>query len=343
MSSLTDLHASTWMAAAERLLGYPVSDPRALGGGRNSRVFRLDTSEGPVVAKLYVREPGDARDRLEQEFRALTFLWEAGERAIPEPLAVDRDRGFGLYGFLDGAPVANPSDAEIGESLEFLKRLHGYGALHAAEMLPPASEAFFRFSEIRKNLHFRLERLDAVDAGRSRESGLADFVQSELRPKLARFLARCRLDEDVLLPNEGRILSPSDFGFHNCIRRTDGHLAFLDFEYFGWDDPAKTLCDFLLHPGMALPRELRCVFRDGLLRKFTSIPELASRAEATFLLYGLKWCLILLNEFLPGPLSRRTIAAEGGLVEKELQARQLAKSRHLLRSLEELHEYYWPT
>jgi hypothetical protein len=32
---------------------------------------------------------------------------------------------------------------------------------------------------------------------------------------------------------------------------TDGTLAFVDFGNFGWDDPAKTIVDYLLHPGMA--------------------------------------------------------------------------------------------
>src|ERR1700680_1391707 len=40
---------------------------------------------------------------------------------------------------------------------------------------------------------------------------------------------------DAELPQEWRSLVPSDFGFHNSLRRPDGSLAFLDFEYFGWD------------------------------------------------------------------------------------------------------------
>ena len=52
------------------------------------------------------------------------------------------------------------------------------------------------------------------------------------------------------LPVEQRTLSPSDFGFHNALRRPDGRVVFLDLEYFGWDDPAKMISDFLLHPAL---------------------------------------------------------------------------------------------
>ena len=48
------------------------------------------------------------------------------------------------------------------------------------------------------------------------------------------------------------ILSHSDFGFHNSIKTSKDKVIFLDFEYFGKDDPVKLVADFLLHPGMSL-------------------------------------------------------------------------------------------
>ena len=50
-----------------------------------------------------------------------------------------------------------------------------------------------------------------------------------------------------------RALSPSDFGLHNAMRDEDGRLRFIDFEYFGWDDPVKLVSDTALHPGSELP------------------------------------------------------------------------------------------
>ena len=46
-----------------------------------------------------------------------------------------------------------------------------------------------------------------------------------------------------------RTLSPSDFGFHNALRTPAGTMVFLDFEYFGWDDPAKTGFGFFVASG----------------------------------------------------------------------------------------------
>jgi hypothetical protein len=50
---------------------------------------------------------------------------------------------------------------------------------------------------------------------------------------------------DAPLSARLQVLSLSDFGLHNPLRHPDGKLAFLGFEYFGWDEPAKqsqTLC-----------------------------------------------------------------------------------------------------
>ena len=47
-------------------------------------------------------------------------------------------------------------------------------------------------------------------------------------------------------------VSPSDFGFHNAIQSSSS-VKFFDFEFAGWDDPAKTLIDFVLQPRVPLP------------------------------------------------------------------------------------------
>ena len=61
---------------------------------------------------------------------------------------------------------------------------------------------------------------------------------------------------------------PSDFGFHNSLRREDGSLAFVDFEYFGWDDPVKLTADILLHPGSPLAASQRRRFRQAVCQLY---------------------------------------------------------------------------
>ena len=49
-------------------------------------------------------------------------------------------------------------------------------------------------------------------------------------------------------------------GSNDALRQTDGRLRYVDFDYFGWDDPAKLTADFLLHPAMQLSADDRSGF-----------------------------------------------------------------------------------
>jgi len=119
--------------------------------------------------------------------------------------------------------------------------------------------------------------------------------------------------------------------------------VFLDFEYFGWDDPAKTLCDALLHPRMTLSLELKT----HLARRFASVfdrdPAWRSRVETVYPLFGLKWCMILLNEFRPQQLERRRFVDRDPEEATVLQMRQLEAARGVLHRImhEHLHFPFW--
>lgn len=330
----------------ERLAG---SSPRSLtpiGGGRNSRVFRLETADGRITAlKAYFRHPGDSRDRLGVEFGALDFLWEQGVRCVPQPLASDVPAALGLYEFIPGERPSVPCDGEIDAACAFAATLWSLRHAPGAEELPEASEACFSFRALAQSIDARLDRLRSVDAGLAEESGLASFLREELVPAWRMLLEGCRQgcgragqSFTELLPLARRTLSPSDFGFHNALRRPGG-LVFLDFEYFGWDDPAKLLADFLLHPGMDLTPIQRNRFAAGIL-ECLAVEGLPHRTRLAFPLYGIKWCIILLNEFLQGPLDRRTFADPRGSTARERQSLQLQKSRSKLTQLLDDHAHF---
>lgn len=327
----------------DAVAGLAGGPPRVLvpiGGGRNSQVYRLEAEDGRCYAlKAYFRHPGDTRDRLAVEFGALGFLWGHGLRCIPQPLAQDAEAALGLYSFVSGTPPVPPTPADVDAACGFLAEVHALRLAEGAAALPEASEARFSLAEVAVNIDLRLARLAAVDPGLAEESGLSAFLARELLPVWCDLREECRAragaDFSAPLPAARRTLSPSDFGFHNALRAGPG-LVFLDFEYFGWDDPAKLVADFLLHPGMDLDLALRQRFAARILDQL-AIDGLPHRARLAFPLFGIKWCAILLNEFLPGPLDRRSFADPGGRSARERQARQLGKARTQLATLMDDH------
>ena len=146
-------------------------------------------------------------------------------------------------------------------------------------------------------------------------------------------VTKADIDPSMELDSAQRCVSPSDFGFHNALREADGNIRFLDFEYAGWDDPAKMTGDFFAQLAVPVPANLFGYFVQACVTPFAAPTELIRRAELLRPLYRVKWCCIALNVFLPVHMARRKFA-DPHLDEAALKRAQLAKAHTLYQSLE---------
>ena len=321
-------------AIAARLLGEWVEQVVPLGASGNSRTYRVSTATRPYLLKSYPSSTLDGRDRLGQEFGALAFLNAHGlEDRVARPIGLDRERGFGLFTWLDGERIDRHGADEIDQMVTFAERLHQLSALEAALHLPEATESSLSAGQLLHQIDLRLDRLRSVSSG---EPTLARFLDRGIAPALARARSRLVADydaaglrPDLALSQAQKALSASDFGFHNCLRRADGRLSFVDFEYFGWDDPVRLVGDFLCHPAMSLSAADRQRFIVGTAPLFERDPAYRVRLHAQTPLIALRWCLILLNEFLPDRWRHRTrVGAQASW--SETKTRQLEKAERML-------------
>jgi hypothetical protein len=336
--SSTDGALAEATAIAQTLAGDAAKVNRLVTGGRNSRIWRVASGGCAFALKQYPSRRDDPRDRLSTEVGALRLMERYGIDTVPRVLGVDSEHGYALLSWIVGSDVNEVSDADIDAAIVFLTAIHGLRAAPWAAEQPPAAEACLNGGEIERQIHGRLARLR--DTARD-EHELVDFVDNSVAPRLAVESPKARhvvtaagLAFDAELPQEWRSLVPSDFGFHNSLRRPDGSLAFLDFEYFGWDDPVKLTADILLHPGRPLELPQRERFRQAAMRLYGGDPAFASRLSAYLPLFGLRWVLILLNEFIPERWQRRVLAGETGSWS-DVKARQLAHARAFLAALPE--------
>lgn len=330
-------------------LGREVADVCRLSG-RNSRVYRVTCTSGETYAvKLYLRRRPDERDRLAAEFAGLNFLWDHGVRCVPRPLIALPEANLAVYDYVEGAAIGpgSASGQDIDQAVEFLGVLEALKERPGATDLPSAAEACFSFQAIVESIEERLRRLQRAQPDDRAAVGfrafVADALPSALRTVAAWSASRARTFGFAFaapIDLAARTLSPSDFGFHNALRARGGSLVFLDFEYFGWDDPAKMVADFLLHPAMRLSEDLKHRFVVGVLRRLSRHPGLDRRVEIVYPLLGLKWCVILLNEFLPEHLARRGFAEDEGPDAGQAQAEQLDKACTLLDRVMSGHERF---
>ena len=73
--------------------------------------------------------------------------------------------------------------------------------------------------------------------------------------------------------------------------------------------PLKLTCDFLLHPGMMLTDQQKNLWLNKMENVFINDDTFHMRLSASYSLYGLCWCLIMLNVFLIDRQSEKNITA----------------------------------
>lgn len=332
-----------------RLMDREVIAIDRIGGGRNSRVYRFGCADlQQYVAKMYFRDDGDDRDRLGVEFGSLQFLWDHGVRNVPEPVGADRQHGFAVYRFVEGERIRSEdvTAVDVDDAVNFVAALKELRIGSGSRELSAASEAATSIRAVVLTIEARLAVLSSVRGGAG-SAALQHFLADQFKPAFDAISAWCRAQAsrlrvafDADLEPAAQTLSPSDFGFHNAVRSTSGRIVYLDFEYFGWDDPAKLMCDFVLHPAMALSEPLKRRFVGSVLARFADIPQLAERLRIVYPLFALKWCLILLNEFVPDSLRRRRFVDEDAAAVDALRAEQLSKARRMLAAVAGNHEHF---
>lgn len=333
---------------AANLLGTGVISVQRIGGGGNNRIYHLECDGSQqYAAKLYFRHSSDKRDRLEVEFSSLLFLWEEGIRNIPQPIVVSRDESCVIYEFIEGTKILaeDITADDIQCAVDFLAKLNELKKRPRAKNIPMASEACFSVQAIVENISVRLNRLNTAAAQGPEHAEFKSFLTDNVSPVFDTLrdwsYKKCNqahIPFDIDLGWEERTLSPSDFGFHNTLRDKTGRIVFLDFEYFGWDDPAKMICDFLLHPAMKLGTDLKGCFFKRIYSAFEENQHLAERVAVVYPLFGLKWCLILLNEFIPDDLQRRSFARMRLNDKKDIEQGQLLKAKKMLAFTRETYQ-----
>jgi len=291
-------------------------EPMASGG--NNRVFKLTVSNDLFLLKSYFHNRKDLRDRLGHEFAFTSFAWNYGVKAVPCPVACDHAHFLGLYEFVDGKKICSGEVTweYCRQALEFFLELNRHKEEPNGAVLPVASEACFSVAEHLSCVDRRLKKFRQVNPCDATDTEALDFINSELSPKwetvrkdIVNLAKDLKIEIDEYLPSKERCLSPSDFGFHNAILERSGNLRFIDFEYAGWDDPAKMICDFFCQPEVSVPLEYFSRFQHEIYIALNEQEYFKNRVNLIFPVHRIKWCCIMLNDFLPVGSERRKYAS----------------------------------
>lgn len=299
-------------------------------GGRNNRGYKVDTTMTRYFLKEYFRGDDDSRNRLLGEFEFCSFVQSRKISEGAKVLICDADAGIALFEYIDGVKCSKEdlTLSRVLEAARFFNRLNQHKNCVEALTLNNASEACFNPMAHLKCVSRRIEKLSRIPNNQDINAEVLAFVQEKLSPSLESIEKKFHA---TMIPfsntREQRFLSPSDFGFHNMLIDRQNRLRFVDFEYAGWDHPVKMICDFFCQPRLPVPIEWLGAFIEESIGQFTKLRELQNYIPLFYSLYRLKWCCIILNEFLPEGKQRRSFSANATEMEKQ--------KRHQLRIAED--------
>lgn len=131
------------------------------------------------------------------------------------------------------------------------------------------------------------------------------FLNDELEPVWQKVLGAvldkfqtANIDVRQSLPQERRILSPGNFGFHNALLTPEKDVCFVDFAQSGWEDPARLVNQFFCFS--SLPPKID--HWDAVIRVLQNLrfldPEFAVRAKILLPVYQvIRACMLVLKCF----------------------------------------------
>jgi len=316
----------------------------AIHGGGNNRLYRIVTEQGKYILKYYFRHEDDKRNRLNSEYMFCSFAWNHGIRCIAKPIAMDQKSSVGIYGFIEGSRLRNDCVTwkEVSQALDFFATLNMYRSCADAASILDGAEACFSIKEHIDLIDRRVGRLRSIEIKDDIDRETYEFVTdnlaqkwSEIKNSVMTVVNASGIPYAEKILAEDMVISPSDFGFHNVIQGDDGLIYFIDFEYAGWDDPAKVSGDFFSQVAVPVSME----YFQGFIETVASCTRNAGRTMQRMRLlmpvYRIKWCCILLNHFLHVGKERKRFADEDAPDKKRVQ---LEKARSLLNSIDALHQ-----
>lgn len=303
-------------------------------GGGNNRCYLIATQTKQYFLKHYFKDNNETCNRLHAEYSFASFAWKQGIRCIPEPISYDENHSVGLYEYIYGKKLATKEikENEIQKAISFLSLINEKKGLEEASNLPIASEACFTIADHIQLVDNRMKRLGDIIINDDIDDEAVKFVNSELLPEWNK-LKDSISDRAYAIESIERIISPSDFGFHNALIDHENQIKFLDFEYAGWDDPAKLVGDFFSQPAVPVSMIFFQQFAQTISSWTSDSSTTMNRIITLLPLIRLKWCCIVLNCFVPRFKPRKAFANS---VTNEFRLNQIDKAKNILISIRKL-------
>ena len=299
-----------WKKLLEKSLHIKITKSEPINAGMNNQLFKLVDSLGKkYFLKKYFK---DKKNRLWREFHAIKVMNENGFTNIPQAYFQNPKHQIALYSFEKGQ-TRTAKDVNRKEILAMAKFLADLNKINLNKMsvdFPPAVLACLNLKRYIHNIDFRInEFIEYLNDSHSlikqklRNINIKKIIE-QLKSDALSGLSNSDIDKD--LPEYRRQLCPIDYGPHNILVDSKGNICFIDFEYFGVDDPARVITDFILHDrSIAISDQLKHTFKNHYLGLVNASDEIIDHINRVEKLVAIEWLAIYLYSLMPIKIKNR--------------------------------------
>jgi hypothetical protein len=257
---------------------------QVIRNGANSNVYII--GENQYILKFY-RTDNNQPGRLERESFALNLFAENKIENVPKIIGISSELNCSLMTFIDGTPITVFQSELSDEFANFYNKLlnipikYKENGFHSIDACPKVSTLLSQVN----NRILNLEKENNPEL-----KIILDIIKSHFS------FIKSKISENSYnsLKSEFSVV---DFGINNVILN-EANLYFIDFEFFGLDNPVHLISDTIAHPANNLNLDEQSTLYNKFLNCHNNQDEISKAFNGNNLIFDLKWCLIMLNPFL---------------------------------------------
>ncbi len=262
-----------------------------LSGGKNSSVKLIELKSNKFVLKQYPAEVKS--ERLDVEYKFLSWVNKMGINNVPKAITKNFKYNIGVYSYIEGTQIQRATPAGLNACVKFINELNVCN-LKSPPEIAHAADCFFSYNELLASIQKRFERLFNFENSQCEEYRAALRYFLQIFEKLTKKNKEFFKELDRYIREMKVIISPSDFGMHNMLQKKNDYF-FLDFEYAGYDNALKLICDFACQPRIPIDTQYFEKFVTEINEKITRHNEIFKIVGKFMPIFRLKWSLIILG------------------------------------------------
>ena len=284
----------------QRYFKSKILDVKKINHRGNNQLYEIWLTEEHYFIKKYSNKHIDNWQRGKSEFKAISYLCDKGFEEIPRPINFYEKENMGVYSFIEGCKI-NQKDVtkkDIINAVEFLVRLHSLPD-EDKRQFSKASSACLSMQDYINVIDKRQRTIKSCTPSGKYRKKIKDLLNKRVYPKIREIKEdfekkTMSMDTSKELLLENQVLTPADFGFHNILKNENSY-SFVDFEYFGRDDPVRQVLDFFHHgASRRIDKKLKNLFIEKYKEK-TPHHDLQERIQILDPLINMTWILIDFN------------------------------------------------